>query len=93
MNNDGHGTIIGYFLYFWMFQIAAFIVLRFMRIIGDNTSWKVYLVFFIIFGLAYTGFYFIKLSGDRKRAARKANAQYEVRNGQVQHKKKKKKKK
>ena len=91
MDRNAFNTVIGYFTYFWMFQLAAFGVMYFMGMVTKDTSMKAIIVLFIIFGLAYTGFYMIKRSGDRKRAARQANAQYEVRGGQIAKKKKKKK--
>ncbi len=90
MNNDkgnGIGTALGFFTYFWMFEIAAFIVFKFMGFINNDTSWKVILVLFLIIGLAYTGFYLIKKSGDRKRAARKEAAAASQNNYQKKKKK------
>ena len=74
MKDNGLGTALGFFTYFWIFEIAAFVVFKVMGFINNDTSWKVIIVLFIIIGIAYTGMYLIKKSGDRKRAARKENA-------------------
>ncbi len=92
MDKNGMNSVLGYITFFWVFQLAGFGMMYFMGMITRDTSLKAILLLFLVFGLVYTGLFMIKRSGDKKRAARKANAQYEIRGGQVKKKKKKKKK-
>lgn len=71
---DNKSSVIGFFLYFWMFQIAAFIVFYFMGLVTADSSVKVVGILFLITSAGYTFLYFVKKNGDKKRAARKAAA-------------------
>ncbi len=75
---DAKPTVIGFFIYFWFFQIAAFIVYKLMNLVNGESSLKVVLILFVINTIAYTFLYFVKKNGDRKRAARKASAEQDV---------------
>lgn len=89
MRESGIGGVIGYFVYFWVFQIGGFIMFRIMGLVDAHSDWKHVAVLFVILGIAYTGLFIVKIRGDRKRAARQANAEFETKGTRV-HKKKKK---
>lgn len=91
MKDNGVGGLISYFVYFWIFQIGAFLVFRFMGLVGPQSGLKEVLILFVILGLAYTGLFFIKIKGDRKRAERNENAEYQTKGGHIERKHKKKK--
>jgi hypothetical protein len=86
---DNKSTVIGFVIYFWVFQISAFVMLRLFGLVSAESSAKQIIILFVIFGLAFTGFYFIKRSGDAKRAKRNATAQYDVARAGKKKKKKK----
>lgn len=86
---DGKGTVIGFFIYFWVFQISAFVVFRLMNLVNGDSDLKTIIILFVLVSIGYVVLYLSKKSGDRKRAARKANAQYDV---STMHKKMKKRK-
>lgn len=91
MKNNGVGGLISYFVYFWIFQIGAFIMFRLMGVVGPESSLKHIVVLFVILGIAYTGLFFIKIRGDRKRAERNENAKYETSGAHIERRHKKKK--
>ena len=75
---DNKSSIIGFVIYFWIFQISAFLMMRLFGLVSADSPLKHVLILFVVFGLAFTGFYFIKRSGDAKRAQRNATAKYDV---------------
>lgn len=83
------GGVIGFIIYFWIFEIGGMVIGRIMGFI-DTNSVKSIALFFVIFGAAYVAFYFIKRMGDRKRYERKAAeaAQKEASRQQRHHRKK-----
>ncbi len=64
---------------------------RFMGLVDAHSDIKHVAILFVILGIAYTGLFIVKIRGDRKRAARQANAEFETQGTRI-HKKKKKKK-
>lgn len=93
MKGNNIGGIINYFIYFWIFQIAAFVMLKIMGLVGPDSSLKHVLILFVILGIAYTGLYLVKKSGDRKRAARNENPEYQTKGTHIERVNKKGKKK
>ncbi len=86
---ENKSSVIGFVIYFWVFQISAFVMLRLFGMVSADSSVKQIVILFVIFGIAFTGFYFIKKSGDAKRAKRNATAQYDVAHANKKKKKKK----
>lgn len=86
---DNRTNIIGFVIYFWVFQLSAFLMMRLFGLVSADSPLKHVIILFVIFGLAFTGFYFIKKSGDAKRAKRKATAKYDVAHSNKKKKKKK----
>ena len=86
---DNKSSIIGFVIYFWIFQISAFLMMRLFGLVSADSPLKHVLILFVVFGLAFTGFYFIKRSGDAKRAQRNATAKYDVAHANKKKKKEK----
>lgn len=90
MKDSGISGVLSYFVYFWVFQIGGFIMFRFMGLVDAHSELKHVLILFVILGIAYTGLFMVKVRGDRKRAARKANAELAPKETRIHRKKKKK---